>query len=126
MPPSPIIRASAVAAIAISLAGAGLLVGLRPAVAQQPAQGGGQPADLGPQMRRILAPLQPQDYQLRPVGRTLGDLLNQGWEMVSAGGVNAAELYVLRQRGKYVRCLLLPTDVSSSRPERISLCAELN
>ncbi len=95
--------------------------------AQQPgAPAAGAPADLGPQMRRVLAPLQPQDYMLRPVARTLGELLNQGWELVSAGGVNAAELYVLRQRGKHVRCLLLPTDMSNSRPERISLCAELN
>ena len=118
MPPSPLVRATAVAALALLARGA---------AAQQPAAGPpGAPADLGPQMRRILAPLQPQDYVLRPVSRTLGDLLNQGWEMVSAGSVNAAELYVLRSRGKYVRCLLIPTDVSNSRPERISLCAELN
>lgn len=117
MPPFPRVPATLVAAFVLSATTA--------ALAQQP-PAGGAPADLGPQMRRVLAPLQPQDYSLRPVGRTLGDLLNQGWEMVSAGGVNAAELYVLRQRGKYVRCLILPTDMSNSRPERISLCAELN
>ena len=123
MPLPPPVPATALAALAILA----LLAAAPPAAAQQSgAQGPGAPADLGPQMRRVLAPLQPQDYALRPVARSLGDLLNQGWEMVSAGGVNAAELYVLRQRGKYVRCLLLPTDMSNSRPERISLCAELN
>lgn len=119
MPHTSLVRATAVAALALfALPSAAQ----QPVVTQQP----GAPADLAPQMRRVLAPLQPQDYALRPVARSLGDLLNQGWEMVSAGGVNAAELYVLRQRGKYVRCLLLPTDMSNSRPERISLCAELN
>jgi hypothetical protein len=121
MPLPPPVPATAFAVLA-------LLAVAPPATAQQQpgAQGTGAPADLGPQMRRVLAPLQPQDYALRPVARSLGDLLNQGWELVSAGGVNAAELYVLRQRGKFVRCLLLPTDMSNSRPERISLCAELN
>jgi hypothetical protein len=118
MPHMSLVRATTVAVLALFAL---------PSAAQQPgAQQPGAPGDLGPQMRRVLAPLQPQDYALRPVARSLGDLLNQGWEMVSAGGVNAAELYVLRQRGKYVRCLLLPTDMSNSRPERISLCAELN
>ncbi|HZH27527.1 MAG TPA: hypothetical protein VEY95_10135 [Azospirillaceae bacterium] len=93
---------------------------------QPPGAGAAAQQDLGPQMRRLMAPAQPQDMTLRPLGAPLSALLNQGWEMVAASVTNGAEMYVLRQRGKHVRCLLLPTDLSAARPERLSLCAELN
>jgi len=93
---------------------------------QPPPPGTAAQQDLGPQMRRLMAPSQPQDMTLRPLGHTLSALLNQGWEVVAASVTNGAEMYVLRLRGKHVRCLLLPTDLSAARPERLSLCAELN
>jgi hypothetical protein len=82
--------------------------------------------DLGPAMERLLAPLQPQRMTLRPVARPLSALLSDGWEVVAASHNNAGEMYLLRRGGRHVRCLLLPTDVAASRPERLSLCAALD
>jgi hypothetical protein len=82
--------------------------------------------DLGPAMERLLAPLQPQRMTLRPVARPLSALLAEGWEVAAASHNNAGEMYLLRRGGRHVRCLLLPTDVAASRPERLSICAALD
>jgi len=106
-------------AVTIALAAA-----LAPAAAAAQQQPGTH--DLTGAMERLLAPLAPQRMTLRPVPRPLSALLAEGWEVVAASHNNSGEMYLLRRGGSHVRCLLLPTDVAATRPERLSLCAALD